>query len=486
VITADGIVDEAEQHPLKPSLAWNSAVLVAAQVVTAVLAMVTLIVISHLLGATALGEWRFAVAVTGYLLVVSDAGLSAFAVREIARERSLTPRLGWPVVVVQAVVAGILYTLLIAGLLLSGMSGRAFAVVALLGLSAFVHALGIGHVFQAYERMSTIALISVASAVTATTVGLGALAVTHQLVWLAAVPVVVGVVTNIVLIRIGRRAFDLPFALPSRAAAFELLRSGAPFLVAGIATQLIFSADAILIEIFRGAHELGIYAAGYAVPAQLLILTGPLMAAVYPRLSTHGAAGSHSLTAAIAGVLGFLMLPLALGGAAVSDQLVRLLYGPGFHRSAVILAIAMSLPAIGAFNSVLGQALAAKTRMHTVMRVALLTAAFNVALNLALLPTVGIVGAAVAVAAAEVLTATSFSVADRGLAAAAAREYLPNLLPAATATGMVLAARAIWSTPLWANVAIGLIVYAGLAVALPTAGARRVSEALRVFKQRSR
>jgi hypothetical protein len=107
-------------------------------------------------------------------------------------------------------------------------------------------------------------------------------------------------------------------------------------------------------------------------------------------------------------------------------------------------------------------------------------------LNLALLPTVGIVGAAVAVAAAEVLTATSFSVADRGLAAAAAREYLPNLLPAATATGMVLAARAIWSTPLWANVAIGLIVYAGLAVALPTAGARRVSEALRVFKQRSR
>ena len=137
--------------------------LVAAQVVTAVLGMATLLVVSRLLGPTALGEWRFAVAVTGYLLIVSDAGLSAFAVREIARERTLTPRLGWPVVVVQAAVAGVLYALLIGGLLLSGMSGRAFAVVALLGLSAFVHALGIGHVFQAYERMSTIALVSVAS-----------------------------------------------------------------------------------------------------------------------------------------------------------------------------------------------------------------------------------------------------------------------------------------------------------------------------------
>ena len=57
-----------------------------------------------------------------------------------------------------------------------------------------------------------------------------------------------------------------------------------------------------MIEIFRGAHELGIYAAGYAIPAQLLLLTGPMMAAVYPRLSTHGPAGSATLTASIAGV----------------------------------------------------------------------------------------------------------------------------------------------------------------------------------------
>jgi O-antigen/teichoic acid export membrane protein len=484
VITADGVVDELGQHPVKPSLAWNSAVLVGAQVVTAALGIATLLVISRLLGPTALGEWRFAVAVTGYLLVVSDAGLSAFAVREIARERHLTARLGWPTVVVQASVACVLYALLIAGLLLSGMSGRVFAVTALLGLSAFVHAFGIGHVFQAYERMPTLALVSVATAATATAVGLAALAATHQLVWLAVAPVVAGVVANVVLLRIGRRSFDLPFDLPTRRTARALLRSGAPFLIAGIATQLILSADAILIEIFRGVHELGIYAAGYAIPAQLLLLTGPLMAAVYPRLSTHGTAGSPALTGAIAGVLGFLMLPLALGGAAVADQLVAFLYGDAFHRSGPILAIAMSLPALGAFNSVLGQALAASGRQQMVMRVALLTAGFNVAANLVLLPTVGIVGAAIAVAASEALTAVSFSVVDRRLAAAAAREFAPNLLHAGAAAGAVLAARALWSTPLGINIAIGAVVYIALAVAFPTAGARRVYEALRMFTRR--
>ena len=143
----------------------------------------------------------------------------------------------------------------------------------------------------------------------------------------------------------------------------------------------------------------------------------------------------------------------------------------------------MSLPALGVFNSVLVQTLLARSRQRTVMRVALLTAAFNVVANLALLPTVGIVGAAVAVAASEVLTAVSFSVADRGIAAAAAREFAPGLLQAAVAAGAVLAARALWSTPLGVNVAIGAVVYVALAVTLPSEGARRVSEALRMLRR---
>ena len=138
---------------------------------------------------------------------------------------------------------------------------------------------------------------------------------------------------------------------------------------------------------------------------------------------------------------------------------MRVLYGGGFQRSGPILAIAMSLPALGAFNSVLGQALAARGQQQTVMRVALLTAAFNIAANLVLLPTVGIVGAAVAVAVSEVLTLVSFAVADRGIAAAAGRKSAPNLGHAAVAAGALLAARALWSTTLGVNVAIGAAVY---------------------------
>jgi small basic protein len=114
-----------------------------------------------------------------------------------------------------------------------------------------------------------------------------------------------------------------------------------------------------------------------------------------------------------------------------------------------------------------------------------MTAAFNVAANLVLLPTVGIVGAAAAVAASEVLTVAAFTVADGGLDAAAAREYAPNVLRAAVAAGAVLAARWLWSTSLGVNIAVAAVVYAGIAFTLPSAGARRVAEAYVMFRRRA-
>jgi O-antigen/teichoic acid export membrane protein len=468
-----------EAHaPRRRGIAWNSALLVLAQVSSAVLGLATTLVISRALGPSPLGEWQFAAAVSSYLLVVTDAGLSVLAVREIARNRAATPAFAAPVLVVQTAVAGALYALLLLALLLSPLPGAVVVLTAVVGAIAFVHALSIGHVFQAFERMGTIARVAVATQVSGTGVGIALLLVTRELVWLAVAQLAAGAVADALLLRRARRAFDVPLRLPSLDAARALLRSGGPFLVAGIATQLIFNADAILIEAFRGAHALGIYAAAYAIAAQFLLLTAPVLTAAYPRLSAEGDEGSASLAAALAGTLGFLVLPVAFVAAALADQLVHALFGSAFHSSARLLAIVMALPALGVYNSVLNQSLTARGRQGTVMRVALATAAFSVGANLVLLPTVGIVGSAVAVAVAEMLTAAAFTAVAH--AAPVLREFAVNALPAAAAAGAVGVARWLGSTPLAANFAIAAVVYLALAVIAPTPGARRAAVVLRL------
>jgi hypothetical protein len=53
------------------------------------------------------------------------------------------------------------------------------------------------------------------------------------------------------------------------------VRQGAPFLIAAVAIHMIFNADVLLLEWLRGDAELGMYAASYALAAQILLLAGP-------------------------------------------------------------------------------------------------------------------------------------------------------------------------------------------------------------------
>ena len=44
---------------------------------------------------------------------------------------------------------------------------------------------------------------------------------------------------------------------------WDLLRKGVPFAYAGVVITLFFQVDAVMLEAFRGLHELGIYGAAY-------------------------------------------------------------------------------------------------------------------------------------------------------------------------------------------------------------------------------
>ena len=169
---------------------------------------------------------------------------------------------------------------------------------------------------------------------TATTVGLAVLAATRQLVWLAVVPVVIGVIGNIVLLglRAARLRASVLAAPAARSARTPPLRRSLPRDRDRNAVDLQRRRDPKRDVPRR--HELGIYAAGYAIPAQLLLITGR---ADGGRLSQALDARGGRLRDADRcnrRRAGFpCVLPLALGGATVSDQLVRLLYGGSFRRS---------------------------------------------------------------------------------------------------------------------------------------------------------
>lgn len=462
---------EAPRSTGRARLSTNAAWLFLAQVVVVVIGLIVTIAVSRLLGPEELGRWRFAQALFAYGLTLTDVGLSVLAIRELARSRGAAVAIyGFPIVVVQLLAALVVYGLIVGIMLASSLPGPTKLVTMALGLAVFPQALSMAHVLQAHERMELVARIRIINQALAGLAGLAGLALSRHLLALVAPIIVVTLLTDAWVAYRVHSDHGVRFAVPSARQLFGLVGEGAPFLLSSLALLVIFNADAILLEVMRGERELGWYAASYSPASQLLLLGGPLVAAAYPRLAALSAAPERSLALLrlLLGLLGALILPLALGGAVLADKVVAFLYGSGYEPSVPVLVILMGLPVIGYYNMCLMQSISAAGRQKTVMRITFLTAAVNVAANLVLIPTAGIVGAAAAMLVGESTAAVAYTIVEARQGRVVILDFVSSLPAAAFMALVILLMRMLFEVALIPAVVVGAGTYLITLLAFPT------------------
>ncbi len=241
---------------------------------------------------------------------------------------------------------------------------------------------------------------------------------------------------------------------------------------------LLFNFDLIYLRVRSGAETAGYYASAYTVIAFAANLIVAFAQTVLPTLarlehdrpardSLYQGASVHALAVA---------LPLGAGAWYVSPQLVELMFGPAYLPAVVALQwLAWTIP-LAALREMPVAALIAAGRERSLLRINALTAAANVPLVLAAVPRYGLVGAAAATCATELIR---YALATRaaqaaGFPAAAGRRLLrPALATAAMASVLTMLAPA----QLWVSVPVGVLTYAA---ALAVLGAVRRDDAGRM------
>lgn len=214
-------------------------------------------------------------------------------------------------------------------------------------------------------------------------------------------------------------------ARPDRGEVAGLLRFAAPLQV-GVLVQIANERlDQLLIAGLLTPTDLGFYVAAMAVAVIPSIPAVTLANVAYPRIA--GVADAIDRGPVIER---YVRLAVALGAliAAVllvaGDRLILLLYGPAFAPAVPILAwYGLGAVALSA-RVVLAQAVKASGRPGLVMRAELAGLAVNVAGLLALLPTVGVVGAAVAYGAMQATVLLLLLLAARRVAGFAIRRLV--------------------------------------------------------------
>lgn len=428
------------------------------EVAARVVAFVGTAYLARVLTPDGFGVIGFALAIAGYLSLAIRAGVDAVGAREVARAPAQAARLAASVSAARLLFALVAFAVIAAVALVLPKPPVVRLVLVLTGLSFFTTALDTAWVHKGLERNRRVGLSLVVNEGISVGLILLVIAGPADLVW---VPVLVFAGQLAAAAYLAWPLFRAGLPRPELRLGLRLFRLSGFLIVTKVLRTLLFTFDVVLMGFWLGEREVGLYTAPYRVCNMLAALSASMLFAYLPefarasaRLDDLGDAASRSVELAWA-----LAAPVAVGGILVAQPLLVLLFGGDYVEGALAfqwLLVATALILVrGAFHNVF----LVRDQMRTEMLIMAAAVALNVVLNVVLIPRHGLVGAAVATAAAEALVVVLCVWAIARIGVPARYRSLARPLLAAAVMGAVL-----WAVgdaaPVLARVGLGASVYA--------------------------
>lgn len=395
---------------LTRKVAVNTAGLVAGRVLVVIGGIASVALASRYLGLAEYGALTTAFAFVALFEVFTDFGVYTMASREIATKPESERHIVGNVaslslsisVVVMAVAWGAAQLLYPGG----GTNGEIrqgvtillvqLAVAAPIG-AARAHFVANQRAYLAAFGEATAAAVTVAVTVVAVLLGWGFPGV---MAGLASGRVAQAVVMAGAMSREVRGSFAVDRAYWRRLLAISL-----PLGATLIINYLYFRLDVLLIGWLRDADDVAIYGLAYKVIEAFIVLPSYFMITLFPEIARMGADSERlrSVMGQALAVMETLALPIVVLTVPLAGPIVRLIGGTQFEDAAPVLQILMIGLAVSFVNGVYGNALVALGRQSRLFWLSLLVLGVNVVLNLIAIPIWGVVGAAAAVSASEVV-----------------------------------------------------------------------------------
>jgi O-antigen/teichoic acid export membrane protein len=164
--------------------------------------------------------------------------------------------------------------------------------------------------------------------------------------------------------------------------------------IASLAALLIFRADLLIVNLFRGAREAGVYAVAAQVGMLLFLLPSVVATLLFPRIASRQDERGE-LTCLVTRHMSLVMLLVCLITVPATFAL-PMLYGAGFSEAVVLLLILLPGVYLVGLESVIVQYFNAAGLPRAIPLFWVATLVFNLTLTFALVPGFGARGAATA------------------------------------------------------------------------------------------
>lgn len=203
-------------------------------------------------------------------------------------------------------------------------------------------------------------------------------------------------VTAGILLLVATRSVGLP-RLDGIGPLFEMIKTAIPFSLNRLFGSIYLASDVLIIAIFHADAEVGYYKIAALLLTNLAVVSGIFVDALYPRLAKARGKPTEAgdeLTFALRMLL-LMGVPMAVGGMCVATDLVDLALADGFIAAVPAMLVLLPILPVRYANHLAGSALSAFDRQPERTRSTLYAALLNVGANLALVPVLGALGAAI-------------------------------------------------------------------------------------------
>lgn len=354
--------------------------------------------LARIMGVEHYGVWEFSISVMAYFLLIADLGMEVWATREATKGGDI-PALVGKVVPLRLIGATVALGILLAILPLLPEFPQLHTVLVVFGLTLFLQAANLKWVFMGQERMATagkgLALTQLVFA--------GGIVVMvrspNDLIW---APLVKGLGDLAAVSFFGRQFLStygfgrINFRLSESS---SILRHALPMGVSNGLGLLSYNCDTLLLGFLSGPNAVGLYNAAYRPVTAVLALPLTYFQGLFPLLSRKHHEDRQGFIGTLRrslGIAGLIALPIGVSGMFLGAPVLDLLFGPAYLQANTALQVLVWSAVLVILRGSYRQAFMACGRQTLDLRCAGISAAFNVGLNVLLIPPYGIIGAAAA------------------------------------------------------------------------------------------
>lgn len=186
----------------------------------------------------------------------------------------------------------------------------------------------------------------------------------------------------------------------------KVLRQAYPFAVSGVLWILYYQVDVIMLKAMTTDVDAGFYNAAYRILEMFIALPRVVFQVIFTRFAKYHASEPERLPEQVykgTRLLVTVVLPAIIVAICLKSIIINKLYGSEYAPSIPALAILLPSISISMFGNLSQRFLQATGQEKSLPKLLMVTALVNVVLNLLLIPQFGIMGAAIATLASEVV-----------------------------------------------------------------------------------